>query len=146
MTVIFATLHGVNGFARTFDMGRSMGDCFREVYATLLNGRLWPNAAGSRIDPIERTRCWSTAGTTLRSTQSRPVKNQRRYNIVVLVGFPPSEETITSNIWRRIPMAIAGLEGVECPSKSRSWRWGRRRSRSYTEGSGRKSHGYRRPD
>ena len=41
MTVIFAALHGVNGFAYAFDMGRPMGDCFRESYAAL-NGRLWP--------------------------------------------------------------------------------------------------------
>jgi len=27
MTVIFATLHGVDGFACAFDRGRSMGDC-----------------------------------------------------------------------------------------------------------------------
>ena len=45
------------------------------------------------------------------------------------------------NIWRRIRMGTAGLEGVECPSKSRSYRWGRRRSRSYSEGFFGKSHG-----
>jgi len=42
--------------------------------------------------------------------------------------------TITSSISRRIPTGTAGSEGVECPSKSRSYRWGRRRSRSYIRG------------
>ena len=39
--------------------------------------------------------------------------------------------TITSNIWRRIPTGTAGLEAVEFPSKSRSYRWVRRRNCGY---------------
>ena len=84
-----------------------------------------------------RRQGWSTGGLTSTSTGSRPVENQRRRNAGVLVGFPASGETITSSTSRRIPMATAGSEGVGFPSKSRSYRWGRRRSRSYTEGSGR---------
>jgi len=49
--------------------------------------------------------------------------------------------TITSNIWQRIPTATAGLEGVECPLKSRSYKRVGRRNRMYTEGSIRKSRG-----
>jgi hypothetical protein len=33
------------------------------------------------------------------------------------------------------------LEGVECPSKSRSYGWERRRRRRFADGSDRKSHG-----
>jgi hypothetical protein len=80
---------------------------------------------------------WSTDGSTSRSTGSRPARDCRQRNGAVSVGFPPSGATITSSIWRRIRVGIAGLEGVGCPSNSRSYRWGRRRSRSYTEGSGR---------
>ena len=83
----------------------------------------------------------STGGVTLGSTGSRPMEDKRRCNRAPSVGLPTSGETITSSTSRRIPMATAGSEGVGFPSKSRSYRWGRRRSRSYTEGSGRKSHG-----
>ena len=66
MTVIFATLHRVNGFARTFDMGRSMGDCFgqflvhvvcecgavREIEPEALARLAGPGGSNSRCNSI----------------------------------------------------------------------------------------------
>ena len=44
------------------------------------------------------------------------------------VGFPGIGRIITSSIWRRIRMGIAGLGAVECPLNLRSYKWGRRRN------------------
>ena len=50
--------------------------------------------------------------------------------------------TITSSTWRRIRTGTAGSEGVGFPSKSRSYRWGRRRSRRRDPVSCRRTEGY----
>jgi len=77
----------------------------------------------------------------MRSTESRPDVAHRRCNSVVSLVFPTYGETITSSIWRRIRAATAGSAAVESPLNLRSYRWGRRRSRNYTEGSVGKPHG-----
>jgi hypothetical protein len=75
------------------------------------------------------------------STKSRPIEAYHSSNRGDFVGLPAIGRTITSNIWRRIQTGTAGLGAVEFPSNLRSYAWGRRRSRSYTEGSGGKSGG-----
>ena len=92
---------------------------------------------GSRICDAWR----STAGSTSVCTESLPIADQQRPNPLISVDNSVSLQTISSSIWRRIPTGTAGLEGVECPSNPRSYRWGRRRSRRCTEGSIRNSRG-----
>jgi hypothetical protein len=80
-------------------------------------------------------------GSMLRPTESRPVEAYRSSNRGDSVGFPASGRTITSSIWRRIRMGTAALADAGSPTNPRGYRWGRKRSRSYTEGSGGKSGG-----
>ena len=54
----------------------------------------------------------STAGSTLRGTESRPVETYWRLNRADSVVFPASGETITSSTWRRIRTGIAALADV----------------------------------
>jgi hypothetical protein len=70
----------------------------------------------------------STGGSTSSSTGIRPIVATCGTNCGVSVGIPRTGRTITSSIWRRIRMDTAGLEGAGCPSKSRSYEWGRRRN------------------
>jgi hypothetical protein len=84
----------------------------------------------------------STGGSTSSSTGIRPIMATCGTNCGVSVGIPRTGRTITSSTSRRIPMDTAGLEGVECPSKSRSYRWGRRRKSWFAEGSLMEPEGY----
>ena len=79
------------------------------------------------LDPLVLAMSVSWKGTVQQyagrqSTPARPTcessANRHRKRAVSVV-FPAFGETITSNIWRRIPMGIAGLEGVGSPSKLR---------------------------
>ena len=85
---------------------------------------------------------WSTGGSTATSTESRPVTHQRRHNALVFVPIPRSAPTITSSIWRRIPMAIARIIRAGSPSNPRSYRWGRRRDRWFDPVSSGETRGY----
>jgi hypothetical protein len=49
-----------------------------------------------------------TAGFIAASTGSRPNWSRRRYNSVVSCRLPSMQRIITSSIWRRIRMGIAG--------------------------------------
>jgi hypothetical protein len=111
------------------------------IQSPVVNGGYWPEGGRNRQGLSRVAQGWSTAGSTLTSTGSRPLDDQRSCNRGNSVVFAVSAQTITSSIWRRILMGTAGLEGVGCPSKSRSYRWGRRRSRRYTEDSDWKSDG-----
>ena len=86
-----------------------------------LSGKLrglfeWPEVGRDR----SVVRGFATAGVTVglpldptsTSTESRPVEDRRVSNGGDSVEFPASGRTITSSIWRRIPMATAGLAGV----------------------------------
>ena len=68
----------------------------------------------------------STGGSTSSSTGIRPIVATCGTNCGVSVGIPRTGRTITSSTSRRIRMDTVGLGDVEFPSKSRSYKWGRR--------------------
>jgi len=110
--------------ARARKIGLSLSALFideSKFHSSPVRVRFAPNVAEIR----------STVGTKFKSTESRLSKTGHGSNRRDSMENPRIGRTITSNISQRIPMATAGLEGVGCPSKLRSYRWGRGRSRSY---------------
>ena len=113
--------------------------------ATKLSGYARTQPTRKQWNRQRRTSIRST-GLTWASTESRPLRATDGSKRAASVGFSASGRTITSSIWRRMRMGIAGLDGVACPSKSRSHGWERRRSRRYAEGFRRTSDDKRRSD
>jgi hypothetical protein len=133
-------------------LARTPGRLYSRVRSACQKHRPHPNPPASRcaarsspsrsqVVPRPHTLYRSTAGSTSASTGSRPVEDQQGCNGGLLWYFQSSG---------RLSPAVPGEESGRvlrhwrvwgALSKSRSYRWGRRRSRNYAWGSFRKSAG-----